>query len=58
MIQTEHLGGTRADAYGAYSDAAVSAFLPSALGSYNHGIPVPVPKDPWHDEGGESGSTP
>jgi hypothetical protein len=44
--------------YGAYSDAAVSAFLPSALGSYNHGIPVPVPKDPWHDEGGESGSTP
>ena len=86
--------GTLVDAYGAYSDAAVGAFLqgvpirgasrfggeagarpwvfdrpgeilgrnplrePSALGSYNPGIPVPVPKDPWQDEGGESGSTP
>jgi hypothetical protein len=73
--------GTLVDAYGAYSDTAVSAFLqgvpirgtshwsgkirgrnpmrePSPLGSYHHGFPVPVPKDPWHDEGGESGSTP
>lgn len=86
--------GTLVDAYGAYSDAAVSAFLqavpirgtsrfgggaggrpwvfdrpgkirgrnpvrqPSPLGSYHHGFPVPVPKDPWHDEGGESDSTP
>lgn len=86
--------GTLVDAYGAYSDAAVSAFLqsvpirgasrfgagrrggrgystgrgeilerspvrePSVFGSYNYGFPVPVPKDPWHDEGGESGLTP
>jgi hypothetical protein len=84
--------GTLVDAYGAYSDAAVGAFLQGVpirgtsrfgggagarpwvfdrpgeiLGRnpvrepfvlYNHGIPVPVPKDPWHDEGGESGSTP
>jgi hypothetical protein len=25
------------------------------FGSYPHGVPVPVPADPWHDEGGESG---
>lgn len=86
--------GTLVDAYGAYSDAAVSAFLqavpirgtsrfggaagarpwvfdrpgeilgriplrePSVRGTYQHGIPVPVAADPWHDEGGESGSTP
>lgn len=59
--------GTLVDAYGAYSDAAVSAFLQSVpirgasrsvFGSYNHGVPVLVPKDPWHDEGGESGPTP
>lgn len=48
--------GTLVDAYGAYSDAAVSAFL--------QGVPIrgtsrrdPV-REPWHDEGGESGSTP
>jgi hypothetical protein len=28
---------------------------PSRFGSYSHGLPVPVPADPWHDEGGESG---
>jgi hypothetical protein len=28
---------------------------PSRFGSYRHGVPVPVPADPWHDEGGESG---
>ena len=86
--------GTLVDAYGAYADAAVSAFLqgvpirgtsrfgggtaarqwvfdrpgeilgrhpvrePSVRGTYQHGIPVPVPKDPWHDEGGEGGSAP
>jgi hypothetical protein len=93
-IETQ--GGVRGilvDAYGAYSDAAVSAFLqdvpirgvsrfgggapggswvfdrpgeilerrpvrePSVFGSYNYGFPVLVPKDPWHDEGGESGPT-
>jgi hypothetical protein len=31
---------------------------PSVFGRYNYGFPVPVPKDPWHDEGGESGPTP
>lgn len=31
---------------------------PSVRGSYNPGIPVPVAKDPWHEEGGESGSGP
>lgn len=30
---------------------------PSVFGSYNYGVPVLVPKDPWHDEGGESGPT-
>ena len=86
--------GTLVDAFGAYSDPAVSAFLdrvpirgpgrfgggvserpwafgppeeiherktihePSRLGSYHHGFHVPVPQDPWHDEGGESGSGP
>lgn len=59
--------GTLVDAYGAYSDAAVSAFLQRVpirgasrfgFGSYSYGFPVPVPKDPWHDEGGESGPTP
>jgi hypothetical protein len=86
--------GTLVDAYGAYSDAAVSALLqgvpirgasrfgggaagrpwvfdrpgeilehsslgePSVFGSYHHGFPVPVAKDPWHDEGGESGPNP
>jgi hypothetical protein len=85
--------GTLVDAYGAYADAAVSAFLqgvpirgvsrfgggvagptrvfdrpaeilerrpvrdPSAFGSYHYGFPVLVSKDPWHDEGGESGPT-
>lgn len=78
--------GTLVDAYGAYADASVSAFLqgvpirgaprfsggtveppgvferrpvrePAVFGSYNHGFPVPVPKDSWHDEGGESGPT-
>jgi hypothetical protein len=62
--------GTLVDAYGAYSDPAVSAFLdgvpvsrareiaggrPRASGSYDHGLGVPAPPDPWHDEGGESG---
>lgn len=28
---------------------------PSRFGSYHHGFQVPVPSDPWHDEGGESG---
>jgi hypothetical protein len=28
---------------------------PPRFGSYPHGVPVPVPADPWHDEGGESG---
>jgi hypothetical protein len=85
--------GTLVDAYGAYADAAVSAFLqgvpvrgasrfgggpagrtwvfdrpgeilerrpvrePSVFGSYNYGFPVLAAKDPWHDEGGESGPT-
>jgi hypothetical protein len=31
---------------------------PAVFGRYNHGFPVPVAKDPWHDEGGESGSNP
>ena len=31
---------------------------PSVFGSYHHGFPVPVAKDPWHDEGGESGPNP
>jgi hypothetical protein len=30
---------------------------PPVFGSYNYGFPVLVPKDPWHDEGGESGPT-
>lgn len=83
--------GTLVDAFGVYSDPAVSAFLdgvpirgasqfgggvigrsrasgppgeilerktirkPPRFGSYRHGLPVPVPSDPWHDEGGESG---
>lgn len=83
--------GTLVDAFGVYSDPAVSAFLegvpirgasrfgggvaerpwefgppseiherrmtsePSRFGSYSHGFRVPVPADPWHDEGGESG---
>jgi hypothetical protein len=77
--------GTLVDAFGVYSDPAVSAFLdrvpirgatpfasgaagpgrvfdepgtvrePSRFGSYHHGFQVPVPSDPWHDEGGESG---
>lgn len=83
--------GTLVDAYGAYADAGVSAFLqgvpirgasrfdggvaapmwvfdrpgeilqrrpvpePSVFGNYNYGFPALVPKDPWHDEGGESG---
>lgn len=86
--------GTLVDAFGVYSDPAVSAFLqsvpirgatqvggevtrrarvlpprgeiggrkttrePSRFGSYNHGLHAPVPQDPWHDEGGESGSGP
>ena len=64
--------GTLVDAYGAYSDPAVSAFLQgvpirgsrfggaatSIRGPYQHGIPVPVAADPWHDEGGEGGSGP
>jgi len=86
--------GTLVDAYGAYSDPAVSAFLqgvpirgtsrfggaagmrgwvfdrpgeilgrspldePSVRGPYQHGIPMPVAADPWHDEGGEGGSGP
>ena len=76
----ESRGGVRGplvDAYGAYADASVSAFLqgvlirgasgpwvfdrpvrePSVFGSYNYGFAVLVPKDPWHDEGGESGPT-
>jgi hypothetical protein len=83
--------GTLVDAFGVYSDPAVSAFVqdvpirgasrfaggvaerswefgppgeiherrmtrePPRFGSYRHGLPVPVPADPWHDEGGESG---
>ncbi len=86
--------GTLVDAFGVYSDPAVSAFLDgvpirgasqfgggvtgrswvfgppgeirerktireaSRSGSYSHGFQVPVPPDPWHDEGGESGSEP
>lgn len=86
--------GTLVDAFGAYSDPAVSAFLdrvpipgagrfgggvtglswvvgpprelrgrraiPESLrfGIYSYGFPVPVPADPWHDEGGESGPEP
>lgn len=72
--------GTLVDAFGAYSDPRVSAFLdgvpirgasrfvppkgregstarePSRFGSYGYGFLVPVLQDPWHDEGGESGS--
>jgi hypothetical protein len=29
---------------------------PLRFGSYSHGFPVPVPADPWCDEGGESGA--
>lgn len=83
--------GTLVDAYGAYADAGVSAFLqgvpirgasrfgggtagppwvfdrpgevperrpvrePAVSGSYHYGFPVPGAKDPWQDEGGESG---
>jgi hypothetical protein len=83
--------GTLVDAFGVYSDPAVSAFLqdvpirgarqfgggaagrpwvfgppgemferspvrePPRFGRYRHGCPVPVPQDPWRDEGGESG---
>lgn len=87
--------GTLVDAFGVYSDPAVSAFLDrvpirgasrfgggvtghswvvepprelrgrraipessSRLGTYSYGFPVPVPADPWHDEGGESGPEP
>jgi hypothetical protein len=28
---------------------------PARFGAYRHGVPLPVPSDPWHDEGGESG---
>lgn len=55
--------GTLVDAFGAYSDPAVSAFLAEVpirggrvrtrFGYYHHGYPVPIP--PEHDEGGESG---
>jgi hypothetical protein len=66
--------GTLVDAYGAYSDPTVGAFLqdvpirragpaagaatgrPSVFGAYDHGLRVPVPPDPWQDEGGESGA--
>jgi hypothetical protein len=78
--------GTLVDAFGAYSDPRVAAFLdrvairgaspfgggtmgragmfdeprinraPPRVGAYHHGLRVPVPADPWHDEGGESGS--
>jgi hypothetical protein len=78
--------GTLVDAFGAYSDPLVGAFLdrvpirgasrfgggtmgrprvfdeprivraPPRFGTYHHGLQVPVPADPWHDEGGESGS--
>ena len=62
--------GTLVDAFGAYSDPTVSSFLqgvtfgeagPSArelprFGRYSYGFPPPDPPDPWHDEGGESGS--
>jgi hypothetical protein len=66
--------GTLVDAYGAYSDPMVGAFLhdvpirggdhfagavtgrPSVFGAYDHGLRVPVPPDPWQDEGGESGA--
>lgn len=86
--------GTLVDAFGVYSDPAVSAFLekvpirgarrfggglderpwefgppgeirerkrtpePARFGAYRHGVPLPVPSDPWRDEGGESGSGP
>jgi len=86
--------GTLVDAFGVYSDPAVSTFLdgvpirgvsqfgggmigrswvfgppgeiaerttirePSRFGSYSYGLQVPVPSDPWHDEGGESGPAP
>ncbi|HUM16612.1 MAG TPA: hypothetical protein VL086_13040 [Candidatus Nitrosotalea sp.] len=69
----EGQGGARGilvDAFGAYSDPTVSAFLervpmggaaPAArelprFGRYAYGVPVPVPQDPSQDEGGESGS--
>jgi hypothetical protein len=80
----EGQGGVRGilvDAYGAYADAEVGAFLqtvpiradsrfggailggpshpePSPVETYHHGMPAPVPKEPWHQEGGESGSPP
>ena len=28
---------------------------PARFGAYRHGVPLPVPSDPWQDEGGESG---
>jgi hypothetical protein len=60
--------GTLVDAFGAYSDPAVSTFLqgvaisragPSGrelprFGRYSYGFSVPVPSDPAQDEGGES----
>jgi hypothetical protein len=30
---------------------------PSLFGSYSYGFQVPVPQDPWQEEGGESGPT-
>ena len=62
--------GTLVDAFGAYSDPRVSAFLqgvaiggagPSVrelphFGRYRYGFPPPAPPDPSQDEGGESGS--
>jgi hypothetical protein len=62
--------GTLVDAFGAYSDPTVSAFLqgvaigragPSVrelprFGRYSYGFPLPDPPDPSQDEGGESGS--
>src|SRR5260370_39622075 len=26
---------------------------PARFGAYRHGVPLPVPSDPWRDEGGE-----
>lgn len=55
--------GTLVDAFGAYSDPTVGAFLaavpirgvcaPSGFGDYHYGYPAPVA--PSHDEGGEGG---
>jgi hypothetical protein len=45
--------------FGGGSDVHPGEFGPPGgirrFGAYRHGVPLPVPSDPWQDEGGESG---